>query len=249
MTSILRITILVAYLFTASGCRAGGAAEFGPVTFSRDGKFIVFSHSKGESCFLYKTNLATGQATRLTQAKTGCEASPAYSPDGKVIAFSYATKKSAKANIYLVDSDGTNQRHIVQSESDDTFPIFAPSGAKIYFARSLFFGNYDGINPDRKHDWDVFSIDLNGSNLKAITAGKFYAMSAPSIPPDGANLIFTTFEQTGSQFDSLLGIWCPSTHDSPTSHSRRTEACWQTVTCLWRRLVHARRQERCFIGC
>ncbi len=201
MASTLRIALLVACLLGASGCRAGGTTEFGAVTFSPDGKFIVFSYSKDESCFLYKANLATGKATRLTQTKAGCEGSPAYSSDGKTIAFSYAPKKSAKANIYLVNSDGTNPRRIIESDADDTYPIFAPNGAKIYFARSLFFGNYDGINPDRKHDWDLFSADSDGNNLKQITAKKFYMMSAPSISPDGTKLIFTTFEQTGNEFD------------------------------------------------
>ncbi|MGC2110346.1 MAG: hypothetical protein WA655_12570 [Candidatus Korobacteraceae bacterium] len=201
MANFLRLVILIPCLLGATGCRASEATEFGPVTFSPDGKFIVFSYSNGDSCFLYKADLASDKATRLTQTKTGCEASPAYSPDGKLIAFSYASKKSGKANIYLIGGDGTNSRHIVVSDADDTYPIFSPSGSKLYFARSLFFGNYDGINPDRKHDWDIFSADISGSNPTQITTGKFYSMSPPSVSPDGKNLIFTTFEQTGSQFE------------------------------------------------
>ena len=88
MRRMLQIASLVACVLYSCDCRAAERNEFGAPAFSPDGKFIVFSLSKGESCFLYKAELGNGKAMRLTRTESGCEASPAYSPNGKLIAFS-----------------------------------------------------------------------------------------------------------------------------------------------------------------
>jgi Tol biopolymer transport system component len=172
--------------------------EFGPVTYSPDGKYIVFSYRLGRKCFLYRALLQTGQATRITAAPDGCEADPSYSPDGKLIAYSYRLPEQQKATIYLVGADGENPHRLVAGSDDDAFPAFSPRGDGIFFLRSRFFGNYDGINPDRRHDIDVFMTDLSGK-VQAITSRKFYDASPPSISSDGKQVMFKSLESGGDQ--------------------------------------------------
>jgi Tol biopolymer transport system component len=172
--------------------------EFGPVTYSPDGKYIVFSYEFAKTCFLYRASLESGQATRITAAPDGCESDPSYSADGKLIAYSYRLPEQQKSAIYLVGADGANPHLLVGGGEDDAFPAFSPRTAEIFFLRSQFFGNYDGINPDRRHDIDLFTTDLSGK-VQQITSRKYYDASPPSVSPDGGQVIFKTLEDSGDQ--------------------------------------------------
>lgn len=166
------------------------AAQFGPVSFSPDGKFIAFNYSNSGSCFIYEADLQTGAARRITKAADGCESDPAFSNDGKVLAYSYAPHGNQHSNLYVVDADGSNSHLLLQADANDMYPVFAPDGRTLYFMRSLAFKNYSPIVRPRYHDFDLYRMDLKSHQVQAITHGKFYDVCQPSVSPDGKNVIF-----------------------------------------------------------
>lgn len=195
------------FLIPPAGCNkdAGGqpgrSGRINDITFSPDGRFIVLSYSKAGSCFIYKVALDTSSASRLTRAKTGCESSPTISADGKLLAYSYAAERETHSRILITDVDGLNTRSLTTSESDDFFPMFTYNGRQIYFARSRSFGNYSPIAQPHRHEWDIFSADVEGSNVRQLTHESLYDMSKPSLSPDGKALLFATHAYgTGAQF-------------------------------------------------
>jgi Tol biopolymer transport system component len=183
----------------------------GDFAFSPDGQFIVLSRSNGSSSFLYRVALDTGKATRLTQTERGFEGSPSFSPDGKRIAFAYRPNRSSRSRIYIAALDGSGSHPLFSSDSDadDFSPVFTTNGDRVYFARSAFFGNYSPIARPGQHEWDIYSVDADGRNLRQITNEHFYQISAPSLSTDGKKMLFSTDTEDGSR----LAIY---TFDNPS---------------------------------
>jgi TolB protein len=177
----------------------GGA--IGSVTFSPDGQSVLLSRSEGESEFLYKVDLQSGSAARLTAATSGFEGSSSYSPDGTKIAFSYTAERGEHSRIFVMDANGANAHPLFQSDTggEDLFPKFAADGKKIYFASSAFFGHYSPIATPSLHEWDLYSVDLDGRNVQQLTNERLYQITEPSLSADGKRVLFSIESGTGSQ--------------------------------------------------
>lgn len=204
---------------------------FGAATIAPDNKTFVFSYASGDHCYMYRAIIGQATASRVTTASSGCEANPAFSPDGKLIAYSYSKAGERKSQILVVNADGTGQRQITKpsGEGDDVYPVFAPSGDKIIFVRSGFFGNFDGINADRRHKFNAYSADLAG-NLTQLTSENFYDVSQPAITPDGTHFVFKVFDyaekgdafveySTDGMSKSPVATWHPDAGKTQLGHS------------------------------
>jgi TolB protein len=77
---------------------------------------------------------------------------PAWSPDGRLIAF-ISTRLGSQA-IYLMNADGTNPRRLSHDSVEDSDPAWSPDGRFIAFrsksaegSRYIYVMNADGSNP------------------------------------------------------------------------------------------------------
>ena len=92
----------------------------------------------------------SGQPARLTN-NTEEERAPAWSPDGKRIAFS-CRRGGPYFEICVMNRDGTGQVQLTHNDLPDLTPTWSPDGAKIAFHRrvggrgqfQLFVMNADG---------------------------------------------------------------------------------------------------------
>lgn len=78
--------------------------------------------------------------------------------NGKII---YTSGEGDNAEIYLMNSNGTNKENLTKNKYWDAYPQWSPDGEKI-----LFYSERDHI-----HDlgWDIFIMDSNGSGEKQLT--------------------------------------------------------------------------------
>src|SRR5262249_21727725 len=76
---------------------------------------------------------------------------PDISPDGKTVAFSYL------GDIWLVDVNGGEARHLTMHEKHDFNPIFSPDGKWIAFSSN------------RHGQYDVFIVPVKGGRPKRLT--------------------------------------------------------------------------------
>lgn len=100
----------------------------------------------------------------------------AFSPDGELLAV--AASRSDRADIYLVNIDGTNMRKVV-SGGMNTDPVFAPDGGSIAFVS------------DRDGDEDLYIYDLKTQEVRQLTKNTAEDF-APAFAPDGKILVFVS---------------------------------------------------------
>jgi Tol biopolymer transport system component len=101
---------------------------------------------------------------------------PAFSPNGKKIAFS-SPRGLSSGDIFTMSANGTDIKRVTKSESSDIDPAWSPDGTKIAFS-SLRNGNFD-----------IYVINKDGSGLTRITTspqGDFQ----PAWSPDGTRIAF-----------------------------------------------------------
>ncbi|MFT5136681.1 MAG: imidazolonepropionase-like amidohydrolase/Tol biopolymer transport system component [Arenicella sp.] len=106
------------------------------------------------------------------------------SPDGKTIAFDLL------GDIYTMSITGGQATNIASGLPWEIQPRFSPDGSQIAFIS------------DRKGGDNIWVMDSNGENAKAISKEKFRLMNNPSWSPDGKYLVarkhFTTSRSAGT---------------------------------------------------
>lgn len=85
------------------------------------------------SSAIYVMSVDGSNQKRLTSID-GIDGSPAWSPDGKRIAFS--SNRHGSMDIFVMNSDGSSLLRLTDNPANDTNPIWSPDGSQITFASS-----------------------------------------------------------------------------------------------------------------
>lgn len=109
------------------------AVSYGPAVWSPDGFTIAVESTAG----IKTMDVLTGRETTVTR---GHDHNPAWSPDGRRIAFARMDDQGANRAIYIVDVDGTNLKQLTNGADDH--PDWSPDGT------TLVFGRQNGIYSD-----------------------------------------------------------------------------------------------------
>ncbi|WP_027966895.1 Tol-Pal system beta propeller repeat protein TolB [Halomonas halocynthiae] len=117
--------------------------------------------------------------------------SPAWSPDGKKLAYvSFETQRPA---IYVQDLASGRRAKLTSFEGLNSAPAWSPDGRKLAMALSK-----DG-QPD------IYLMDIGSGNLQRLTDGGSIE-TEPSWSPDGRSLIYTSDRSGGPQvYRQMLG--------------------------------------------
>lgn len=130
-----------------------------------------YALSTNSDIFIF--NVESGLTTNLTEGNGGYDTNPAYSPDGKYIAWlsmEHDGYESDKNRIFIADL-ATGQKTDLTSDWDYTATDFAwnPDSKSIYF-----IAPYLGCCP-------IFSVQLDNKEIKTVAEGTFdYAALAPA---------------------------------------------------------------------
>jgi Tol biopolymer transport system component len=123
----------------------------------------------------------------------GIETSPAWSPDGKSIAFVGTLDSVNPADcatgfveircvfaIYTVQADGTGLKRISPTDSFDRDPSWSPDGKRIAFSSR---------EPNHRYGF-IYTINADGSDPVQLTRGRVCDLE-PAWSPDGRHIAFT----------------------------------------------------------
>ncbi|MGZ9811313.1 Tol-Pal system beta propeller repeat protein TolB [Pseudoroseicyclus sp. H15] len=184
-----RINMLqVASVGTQALPTAEGEMAFTP-RFSRDGSQIIYSISSGGNTDLWRTDLGSGQHTRLTNAPS-IETSPSLSPDGSQIVFE--SDRSGQQQLYIMPAGGGEPRRISFGEGRYGSPVWSPRGDLIAFTKQ---------NAGRFH---IGVMRTDGSEERLLTAS--FLDESPTWAPNGRVLMFTRETQGASGGPSIYSV-------------------------------------------
>jgi TolB protein len=116
------------------------------------------------------------------------DASPAWSPDGRRIAFSRWFDRNEGAAIFVMAADGSGLRQVTGRSPlhYDLHPTWSPDGEKLAFSRVTRRGPTRSSSDDPKQ---IFRINLDGSQEKALT-GRKNRRDTPAWAPDGEWILY-----------------------------------------------------------
>jgi len=158
--------------------------------WSPDGTKVAYVSNDDE---IYVVDADGSNKVKLTQ-DTKWNGMPAWSPDGDKIAFVGSEEIDGEdgiilqSNIYVTDSDGSNQTNLIDSNEYTHIknPIWSPDSTKV-----AFMGGSEVGSMDYKHD--LYVINADGSNMDNITNHDGY-MYSPAWSPDGTKIAFYTYD-------------------------------------------------------
>ena len=104
-----------------------------PTDWSRDGKKILCFLEAEDRTMRIGTIAADGQVKVLASGnQTEFVSEPKFSPDGNYVAFSRKDEKG-NSDIYLLSSDGNQQKIIASHPGRDEYPVWSPDGKYLVF--------------------------------------------------------------------------------------------------------------------
>ena len=186
---------------------------------SPDGRKIVFTSLRGGDLDIYVMNSDGTHVRRLTKGK-GYDGGPFFSWDGNHIVYrAYHPKTAAelseyesllkqslikptRAEIFLMNADGSNQRQITQNGAANWAPFLHPNNRQIVFSSNLH-------DPERR-TFSLYMVNTDGTGLKRITSGARFD-SFPMISKDGGKLVFASTRNAAdpAEFNIFVADWVP----------------------------------------
>jgi Tol biopolymer transport system component len=145
---------------------------------SPDGSAIVFQSQRGVRLTLWRQEIASGLLTQLAGDDKAAYSAPAWSPDGRQIAFT-RTQSGDRSEVWVMDSDGANPRKIADRSG---FVTWTPD------SRSLAYFDFD------KHDVRV--IDLTTRTVRVL-ANEKTVRTLQKFSADGKWMLYQAVGQSG----------------------------------------------------
>ncbi len=109
---------------------------------------------------------------------------PAWSPDGKLLAFS--RHRGDKIFVFLSKPDGSDERRLTERTDPEYDAVWSPDGRRLALA-------VDKASPNQG-DMEVYTVDLAGKDLRpvAATVGQLSHEESPAWSPDGKWIAYTS---------------------------------------------------------
>ena len=176
---------------------AGGFTSKWHPSFSTDGRQIIYVE-RVETFNLQSAGFDPVQGKVLTDPvpitrgfpRTAIE--PNVSPDGTLIVFR-ATEE--QEDIKIVRTDGTGENRLTDDGFKDRRPRWSPTGNRIAF------------DSDRSGNYDIWTINADGSGLQQITDDRDSAFRNATWSPDGTRMAY--YESGGLEASYVIDVGVP----------------------------------------
>ena len=170
VAAFLGAVAAVWWLWTQSGL--GSSVHDSAPNWAPDGRLIFASDQNGQSDLVLADRVG-GNRTELT-TRRGEKGGPAFSPDGKWIAFWGAWEGNPEIYVRLAGTE--TERRLTTNPAIDRAPAWSRDGRQIVFMSDR----------DNK-GFDLYRMNADGTNVERLTNGG--SNGYPEYSPDGAQLL------------------------------------------------------------
>ncbi|MBN1365376.1 MAG: PD40 domain-containing protein [Syntrophaceae bacterium] len=205
--SCIAIFIFLNVMTFTGGCFAMNKIEkdtISNLSFSHDGKKVVFDRCQNDGCQIQVYNLETGELAAYQSPKNERWMMGKYSYDGKRITFSVIPVKFTgdldlgEMQIAVMDADGKNYKKVTTGPGAKLYPTFSHNGKKILYACAARIRE-SGRTPAAQYD--AWEIDLTTGKQTQLTFFKYFYMSNLTYFPDDERFIY--YGELPDEFEGL----------------------------------------------
>lgn len=204
--------------------RTGGRVQLTETTanertpkWSPNGQRVVFSSDRDGNREIYVMDLeawgAQGTAyepLNVTQHEAP-DWQPAWSPDGKRIAFS--SYRDGNWEIYVINADGTNPIRVTEQIESDYSPTWSPDGRKLLFVSR------------RRGSADLFTYEWVTRKLTRLTSDPLDEYD-PAWSPDGEWIAYVTRFEPQSDIFLMRADGSGAVNLTDTMYVNELQPCW-----------------------
>lgn len=159
------------------------------LAFSPDGNYLAAFARREEGHALILIDVLNGGLHKIVAMDIEQQIAPAFSPDGRYIAFS--GNLNGQFDIFQIDLETLDITNLTHDELHDSGPVYSPDGRRL--AYSAVVGEYD----------QIFTLDRTDPSLHhQVTRGEFNSKE-PIYSPDGRRIYFTS--DRGGAVDNIYG--------------------------------------------
>jgi TolB protein len=146
-----------------------------------DGRVAFVSTRNSPGALELHVASADGKSLLQLTRQGGGKDTPAWSPDGRQLAFVWA--RDGNSDIYVMDSQGGEARRLTDNPNNDLHPFWSPDGRQIVFTRYMA-----GARPDDEGRLEVYSMNADGSGEQRLIKATEASYASPS--PNGRHLVY-----------------------------------------------------------
>jgi hypothetical protein len=150
------------------------------VSWSPDKKRFVYVQSTG-----LRIANADGSNDHSLEPAGSLDAMPAWSPDGKTIAFS--SRRTGDWEVYTIPAAGGAVKRLTKRDTEDRGPAWSPDGTHIAFIS------------DRSGQRDIWVMTSTGSDAANLTDSSDADDVNPAWSPDGSTIVWSTSKNGGTR--------------------------------------------------
>ena len=197
-----RGVVLLGLLILAAGCGSSAPRDAALVFVStRDGDYAIYGVDAGGR---HEWRLTKAKGNPATPAGLFFQLQPAWSPDGRSIAFS--SRRDGRTHIYVMRSDGSDTRRLTGGTADDSRPTWSPEGRQIAFVR----------------DGELYVVPAAGGRPRPLSHGLGGDAADPAWSPDGKSIAYD-YRRAGF---SIREIWVAGANGSHAREvTRLSQVC------------------------
>jgi Tol biopolymer transport system component len=165
-----------------------GTLSYADPAISPDSRLVAFTKGSDVKRSVYKMALDGGQQVKLTSFAASLTWSPAWSPDGKEIAF--GSNQAGSEKVWIVDSSGGAPRVLDKTNASETNYrlTWSPNPYLIYPTKGLH--NLRRVNVETQEEVPLLPKDSGG-----------WLVSRPVVSPDGKKIAIYWNQKEGA------GVW------------------------------------------
>jgi len=192
----ITIFILINLMISVGGCATMQTKEtkdeISNLSFSHDGKKVLFDRCRNEGCQIQVYDLETGELAAYQSPANERWTMARQSYDGKKIVFSIIPIVGHKLDltqmqIGIMDTDGKNYKKLTSDPMPKIYPTFSHSGKKILYVKAGRIRK-EGRTP--ASEYDAWEMDIATGKETRLTYFKYFHMAGVSYFPGDEKILY-----------------------------------------------------------